>query len=126
MMGAMKKIILTAAILASLPAMAEDRARSLGEMSASIREKAAKIDVNGDGILSDEETSKGKEKLGFLSSAISRRVDANSDGVITVDEYVRVQVEQIEQADTNGDGMLTVDEQKAQKRRLIGELLSGR
>ena len=108
-----------------LSALAEKRDRPLAEMEASVVSKASKLDTNGDGILSDGETLQGREKLGMLSSAVSRKVDSNQDGIITRQEYERAQVEELRSADTNKDGILTVEEQKRQQRKLIGQLLGG-
>ena len=114
-------------LLLALPlcALAEKRDRPLVEMEASVATKASKLDTNGDGILSDSETLQGREKLGVFSSAVSRKVDSNQDGIITRKEYEHAQVEELRSADTDKDGVLTVEEQKRQQRKLIGQLLGG-
>lgn len=112
-----------ACMLAAAPAWAETRDRSLKEMESSIIQKANRLDRNNDGILSEDEIRSGLDKLGPLSGAVRRRVDANGDGVITKQEYIDAQIGEIRAADRNKDGILSVEEQRQQKRRLIGELL---
>lgn len=103
---------------------AEER-KSVAESTAKVQAKAQKLDINGDGWLSEEETSKGKQSLGLLYGAVKERVDANGDGRISVDEYVRAQVAELTAADANKDGWITRSEAEAQKRKLLGQLLMG-
>lgn len=103
---------------------AEER-KSVAESIAKVKAKAQKLDTNGDGWLSEEETSKGKQSLGLLYGAVKDRVDANGDGRVSVDEYVRAQVAELTAADTNKDGWITRTEAEAQKRKLLGQLLMG-
>jgi hypothetical protein len=121
----MKKIIAIVLLCMPIAAHAEKRDRTLAEMEASIASKAARLDANADGILSESETRQGREKLGMFSSAITRRIDANADGIITKQEYIQAQVNEARAADLNSDGIVTVDEQKRQQRKLIGQLLGG-
>ena len=116
-----------AALVASPWALAsDDRGRSVESAIERITEKAHALDVNGDGWLSEEETSKGRKNLGPLYDRVLRRVDLNGDGRVSVDEYIEAQAEEIRRADSNGDGWVSPEEARAQKRRLIGELLGNR
>ena len=103
--------------------LAHDQGRSLTETIEKVQAKAQRLDANGDGWLTPDETAKGRKTLGFLYDKIEARVDLNGDGQISVDEYVSSQVDALRHADLNGDGWISEDEGRAQKRRLIGELL---
>ena len=103
--------------------LAQDQGRSLTESIEKVQAKAQRLDSNGDGWLTPDETAKGRKTLGFLYDKIEARVDLNGDGQISVDEYVSSQVDALRHADLNGDGWISENEGRAQKRRLIGELL---
>ena len=103
--------------------LAQDQGRSLTESIEKVQAKAQRLDANGDGGLTPDETAKGRKTLGFLYDKVEARVDLNGDGQISVDEYVSSQVDALRHADLNGDGWISEDEGRAQKRRLIGELL---
>lgn len=103
--------------------LAQDQGRSLTESIEKVQAKAHRLDANGDGWLTPDETAKGRKTLGFLYDKVEARVDLNGDGQLSVDEYVSSQVDALRQADLNGDGWISEDEGRAQKRRLIGELL---
>lgn len=107
----------------SLSAQAETRDRTIKEMIQSVQVKASKLDANDDGVLSSQETSRGREKFGMLAGAMENAIDSNNDGVLTVREYVNAQVEEIRRADKDGNGVLTVKEQKRQKQALVMRLL---
>lgn len=104
----------------------ENRGENVAEAIAKVRAKAAKRDANGDGWLSAVETAGGRDKLGALYGAIERKVDANGDGRISVDEYVDAQVQALHAADTNGDGWISPGESREHKRRLVMEMLGRR
>lgn len=103
--------------------VAQDGGRSLAESIEKVETKAKRLDANGDGWLTPDETAKGRKTLGFLYDKVEARVDLDGDGRISVDEYVRSQVDALRRADLNNDGWISEDEGRAQKRRLIGELL---
>ncbi len=126
-----KSLLLIGVLLASSESLAAQTAppaeehKSVAESIAKIEAKARKLDANGDGWLTEDETSKGKKNLGMFYGAIKKRVDANGDGRISVDEYIQAQTAEIKAADTNSDGWITRSEANAQKRKLIGQLLMG-
>jgi hypothetical protein len=121
---------LTVALLAfaGTAGAADGERKSVSEAIVKVEAKAAKLDANHDGWLDDNETAKGREKLGFLYGAVQAKLDANGDGRVSVKEYVDGQVMALRKADADHDGYLSQDEGKAQKRQLIQELLqhSGR
>lgn len=112
-------------ILLSLPVKAETRDRTVKEMTQSVHAKAARLDANADGVLSAQETSRGREKFGMLAGAMVDAIDRNNDGILTVKEYTHAQVEEIRRADQDANGVLSVEEQKRQKRALVMRLLGG-
>jgi len=124
------KPFLWGATLALLSATAiaqpAEEKKSVAESIAKIEAKAKRLDINGDGWLSEEETAKGQKTLGVLYGAVKQKVDANHDGRISVEEYVQAQVAELKAADTNDDWWITRTEANAQKRKLLGELLMGR
>lgn len=103
--------------------LAQDQGRSLTESIEKVQAKAQRLDANGDGWLTPDETAKGRKTLGFLYDKVEARVDLNGDGQISVNEYVESQVDALRRADLNSDGWISEDEGRAQKRRLIGELI---
>jgi hypothetical protein len=103
--------------------LAQDQGRSLTESIEKVQTKAQRLDANGDGWLTPDETAKGRKTLGFLYDKVEARVDLNGDGQISVNEYVESQVDALRRADLNSDGWISEDEGRAQKRRLIGELI---
>lgn len=109
----------------TFPSIAKDvlERKNIQEQMMKIKTKSEKLDTNGDGWLSDQETAPGKQKMGMLYGAIQKKVDLNHDGKISVEEYIKAQEQQLRAADTNQDGWIDVNEGKAQKRKLIGELL---
>lgn len=50
----------------AVAAQPPEDSKSVAESMAKIQAKAHKLDANGDGWLSEEETSKGKQSLGQL------------------------------------------------------------
>lgn len=102
---------------------AQDQGRAMDQSIEKVTAKAHRLDTNGDGWLTEDETSKGRKTLGLFYDRIAHRVDANHDGKISVEEYIQAQVNELRQADTNGDGWISESEGRAQKRKLIGELL---
>ena len=124
----MRKTVWTLAVLlVSSPAWAQEgERRTVASSIAKVEAKANKLDANKDGWLSEQETQKGRDSLGMFYDAVVKRVDSNKDGRISVEEYVNEQSDALIAADTNGDGWLTADEASAQKRKLIGELLTGK
>lgn len=109
--------------LFSVCAQAQDPGRSVAQSIEKVTAKAHRLDSNGDGWLTEDETSKGRKTLGLFYDRVAHRVDANQDGRISVEEYIQAQVKELREADTNGDGWISEQEGQAQKRRLIGELL---
>ena len=103
--------------------LAQDQGRSLTESIEKVQAKAQRLDANGDGWLTPDETAKGRKTLGFLYDKVEARVDLNGDGQISVNEYVESQVDALRRADLNSDGWISENEGRAQKRRLIGELI---
>lgn len=118
--------VLLALVSATTGAQPVEERKSVSESIAKVTAKAKRLDTNGDGWLSEEETAKGQKTLGLLYGAVKQKVDANHDGRISVEEYVQAQVAEIKAADTNNDGWITRTEANAQKRKLLGELLIGR
>ena len=117
-------IVVGAGLLAlSASALAQAQGRSLAESIEKVQAKAQRLDSNGDGWLTPDETAKGRKTLGFLYDKVEARVDLNGDGQISVNEYVESQVDALRRADLNSDGWISEDEGRAQKRRLIGELI---
>lgn len=119
-------LALLAAVAAPVQAADDGRGHSVESAIEKVVAKAERLDSNRDGWLTEDETSKGRKTLGMLYDRVADRVDANGDGRIAVEEYVQAQVQEIRRADENADGWIGPDEERAQKRRLIGELLGGR
>lgn len=109
--------------LLAFSAQAQDQGRSGEESIQKVRAKAKRLDANGDGWLTPDETAKGRKTLGFLYDKVETRVDLNGDGRVSVEEYIQAQVDELRRADIDGDGWISEKEGRAQKRKLIGELL---
>ena len=79
----------------------------------------AKLDQNGDGVLDDadkrERTHEGPRREGLRG-----RLDANSDGKISKEEFVNSATPMFDGADKDGNGALDKDELSAARERMRG------
>ncbi len=78
---------------------------------ARMKEMEAKLDTNGDGVVSDEERAAGIHKR---AEAMHAKLDANGDGKLTPDELGaakgRMKFDDPAALDTNHDGDISADE----------------
>ena len=102
------------------------KGRSVKAAIAKIEAQASRIDKDGDGILNQEEKEAKREKLGFAAGFVENFLDRNKDGILTVQEYIDVQVMELERADTNKDSYISNSEEKARKRAFLRQALTGR
>src|SRR5262245_16365520 len=76
----------------------------IGEFHARLVEVFYNADVNKDGIPGNAELS----KLPFAETV--EKVDRDTDGKVTLKEFVRIRIVQFKEADGNDDGELSLDE----------------
>ena len=101
----------------------EKKGKSVARAEEKIREKSRSLDKNGNGIFDREEIDAKKAKLGMLADFAERALDENRDGVITSQEYINVQVNEVRKSDTNKDGYIDEKEEKEQKKQIIKRAL---
>ncbi|HZG27394.1 MAG TPA: EF-hand domain-containing protein [Ensifer sp.] len=93
------------------------------EILQKAEEKDFKLDTNGDGRITFEEMLQDANKklegenVGSYPSVLNSdklmMLDANSDGVVTRDEYLASVTKAYKQVDTNGDGIISQQEMRA-------------
>jgi Ca2+-binding EF-hand superfamily protein len=70
-------------------------------------EQFAKLDRNGDGVVDDSDSG---GRAGKRGAALRARLDTNSDGKLTKEEFVNGPTPMFEQFDANHDGVLDAQE----------------
>jgi Ca2+-binding EF-hand superfamily protein len=76
-----------------------------------------KFDQNGDGVLDDADRRE-PEREGRRHDGMKARLDANSDGKITKEEFVNAATPMFDSADKDGNGALDNQELSAAKERM--------
>lgn len=121
----MKNILLMVLLLMSPTLWANDPAepqgRSVDQAVAKVRQQAAKLDVNKNGVIDEEEKAAKREKLGVMAGYVEKALDSNNDGVVTVAEYISVQEQALRGADINNDGLIDQEEEKKRKKAILRE-----
>jgi Ca2+-binding EF-hand superfamily protein len=95
--------------------------QTLDQMLERTMNRFAKLDLNGDGKLTQDElnaatdggdqTDNAQGRIrGGLSARAFRQADANGDGVITREEVEKQTRDQFKRLDANADGRVSVDE----------------
>jgi Ca2+-binding EF-hand superfamily protein len=77
----------------------------------------AKFDQNGDGVL-DEADKREPAREGRHRDALKARLDANSDGKITKEEFVNTATPMFDSADKDGNGALDKQELSAAREQM--------
>jgi Ca2+-binding EF-hand superfamily protein len=87
------------------------------EFIAAAKQRFAKLDKNGDGKLTPDEMNRSRGERASSPSGkhgqfAERRfeLDANHDGVVTLNEYVAAAVTKYKELDSAGNGRVTADE----------------
>ena len=86
------------------------------EFIAARAEAFAKLDQNSDGVIDDADR-RNPPREGGRGERMMARVDANSDGKISKDEFVNGATPMFDRADTDGNGALDARELEAVRER---------
>ena len=78
----------------------------------------AKLDRNSDGVLDEADKREGGHEGRRRGGGLKERLDANSDGKISKDEFVNSATPLFDGADKDGNGALDKDEVNAAKERM--------
>lgn len=87
------------------------------ELIASRGDMFAKLDRNGDGVLSDADRRKSRPRLASVQNArfdqIRKEFDVDANGEVSKQEFVNGPTPLFDKADANADGFVTETEAKA-------------
>ncbi|CAH1082957.1 hypothetical protein [Candidatus Nitrotoga sp. 1052] len=74
----------------------------------------------------DSDASHGnmQEKIGNMQEKMFKAMDANSDGMVTTDEFNAFHAKKFKELDVNGNGQITLEEMKAGYKKMMDD--SGR
>ncbi|MDO8370061.1 MAG: hypothetical protein Q7S71_05095 [Candidatus Nitrotoga sp.] len=72
----------------------------------------------------DSDASHGKmqEKMGKMQEKMFKAMDANSDGMVTTDEFNAFHAKKFKDLDANGNGQLTLEEMKAGYKKMMEKM----
>jgi hypothetical protein len=95
-----------------------DKAVTQAEIEAAASARFVAIDVNRDGQITIEEIRSYRERQRTERQAARlARLDSNSDGRISQDEFVAARAERLMKFDRNGDGVLDANDRRHRRDR---------